>query len=338
MSAFERHKLFTGTTAALLVAAVTVGCATTPSEEDAELRNLRSDLEEFRSNEDLSGLVPLALADAERAVRQANAEGLSDEERAHRIHIASKRLEIARSEAFRAQAREAIDDIENRRTELLLRASRLEVNQARREAEEAMMISQATLEEIERARREAMSEREARETAARREREAREEAEAAQQLAQAQASEIELARREAELATEAADSMRRRLEYLELRETDRGVVMTLGDVLFEPGETELQEDAMANLGDVVELLESEPDKRIRIEGHTDSTGAASANLRISELRAASVRDALVEQGVDGDRIEVVGMGEDFPIASNESEEGRRRNRRVDVILLNEGGR
>lgn len=320
----------------LLIAAVlAAGCATTPDEEAAELRNLRSDLEEFRANQELSGLAPLALADAERAVRNAGVESLGEEERAHRIELAAKRLEIARSEAYRAQALESIDEIEGHRTRLLLRASRLEVNQARREAEEAMMISQATLEEIERARREAMSEREAREEAARREREAREEAQAAQNLAEAQASEIELAWKEAELASEAAESLRRRLEYLELRETDRGVVMTLGDVLFEPGETELQDDAMSNLEDVVDLLSSEPDRRVRIEGHTDSTGSAEANLRISEQRASAVRDALVERGIDADRITVKGMGEDFPIASNETEEGRRKNRRVDVILLNE---
>lgn len=320
---------------AILAATIlAAGCATTPNEEDAELRNLRADLEEFRANEELSGLAPLPLADAERAVRNAGVDGLGEDERAHRIELAAKRLEIARSEAFRAQALESIDEIENRRTELLLRASRLEVNQARREAEEALLISQATLEEIERARREAMEEREAREEANRREREAREEAEAAQDLAEAQASEIELAWKEAELAGEAADSLRRRLEYLELRETDRGVVMTLGDVLFEPGETELQDDAMANLEDVVELLASEPDRRVRIEGHTDSTGPADANLRISEQRATAVRDALVERGIEADRITVKGMGEDFPIASNETEEGRRRNRRVDVILLN----
>lgn len=327
----NRYPLLALLTALVLAA----GCATTPDQDDAELRNLRADLEEFRANEELSGLAPLALADAERAVRNAGVESLGEDERAHRIELAAKRLEIARSEAFRAQALESIDEIENRRTELLLRASRIEVNQARREAEEALLISQATLEEIEHARREATEQREAREEANRREREAREEAEAAQDLAEAQASEIELAWKEAELASEAADSLRRRLEYLELRETDRGVVMTLGDVLFEPGETELQDDAMSNLEDVVELLASEPGRRVRIEGHTDSTGPAEANLRISEQRATAVRDALVERGIEAGRITVKGMGEDFPIAPNDTEEGRRRNRRVDVILLNE---
>ncbi|MDZ7790671.1 MAG: OmpA family protein [Xanthomonadales bacterium] len=319
---------------AMLVAAL-AACAMQQPRDNAALRNLQSDLEEFRANTELSDRVPLAVADAERAARAAKAEGLSEAELSHRISLAAKRIEIARAEAFRAQARDQIDTVEAERTRLLLRASRLEVEQARREAERALLQSEAAREETERSRLEAMTAEELREEAAKREAQAREEAQAARRLAEAQASEIELARREADLATEAAESMRRRLEYLELRETDRGVVVTLGDVLFASGETTLQPDARNQLGDVVRLVEGEPNKQIRIEGHTDSTGSSSANMRISRLRAESVRDALVDEGIDADRIQAVGMGEDFPIASNDSAEGRRKNRRVDVILLND---
>jgi len=319
----------------ILATAMLAACAMQPPRDSAELRNLQRDLAEFRANTELSNRVPLAVSDAERAVRAAAAEGLSEAEMSHRIHLATKRIEIARAEAFRAQARDQIDAVEAERTRLLLRASRLEVEQARREADRALLQSEAAREEAERTRLEAMTAEELREEAARREREAREEAEAARRLAEAQASEIELARREAELATEARESMRRRLEYLELRETDRGVVVTLGDVLFESGETSLQPEARKQLGDVVKLVEGEPDKQIRIEGHTDSTGSSSANMRISRLRAEAVRDALIERGISAERIQAVGMGEDFPIASNETAEGRRQNRRVDVILLND---
>ncbi len=316
------------------MASLLAACVAQPR-DDASLANLRADLEEFRADQSLSERVPLALADAERAVRQAGAEGLDDSEYQHRLLLAEKRLEIARAEAFRARARERIDEVEQQRSQLLVRASRLEVRQARREAEQARMLSAATLEEIERTRRDAVSAEESREEAARREREAREEAAAARELAEAQASEIELARREAELATEAADSLRRRLELLELRQTDRGVVVTLGDVLFETGQTELAPDARANLEDVVELLQTEPDKRIRIEGHTDSTGPASVNERISLERAEAVRDELAAMGIDSGRITAIGMGEDYPIANNDTADGRSQNRRVDVILLDD---
>ncbi|HSH27545.1 MAG TPA: OmpA family protein [Wenzhouxiangella sp.] len=331
---FAMHRLVRPILAALIIAALSA-CAVQPPRDNAALRNLHNDLEEFRANTKLSDRVPLAVSDAERAVRAANAEGLSEAELSHRINMASKRIEIARAEAFRAQAREQIDAVEAERNQLLLHASRLEVQQARREAERALLQSRAATEEAERTRMEAMTAEELREEAARRERQAREEAAAARRLAEAQASEIELARREAELATEAAESMRRRLEYLELRETDRGVVVTLGDVLFASGETSLQPAARDQLADVVRLVEGEVDKPIRIEGHTDSTGSSAANMRISRLRAEAVRDALIAQGIDASRIQAVGMGEDFPIASNETAEGRSKNRRVDVILLND---
>lgn len=332
--AISTRRLTRTALAALIIVALSA-CAVQPPRENAALRNLHNDLEEFRANAELSERVPLAASDAERAVRGASAEGLSEAELSHRISLATKRIEIARAEAFRAQARERIDNVEAERHQLLLRASRLEVQQARREADRALLQSQAATEEAERTRLEAMTSEELREEAARREQQAREEAEAARSLAQAQASEIELARREAELATEAAESMRRRLDYLELRETDRGIVVTLGDVLFASGETELQPAARSQLADVVKLIEGEPDKQIRIEGHTDSTGSSAANMRISRQRAEAVRDALAQQGVDSSRIQAVGMGEDFPIASNEGAEGRRQNRRVDVILLDD---
>ena len=321
--------------AAIMTMALILGGCVAQPRDDSALQNLRSDLETFRADTELSERVPLALADAERAVRAAAADGLSEDERNHRIRLAEKRIEIARAEAFRAQARSRAETLGAERTRLLLLASRLEVEQARREAEQARLQSATTLEEMERTRRAAMTADEQREEAARREREAREEAEAARRLAEAQASEIELARREAQLASEAADSLRRRLELMELRETDRGVVVTLGDVLFELGQTDLQSEAQSNLDDVVDLLQTEPDRRIRIEGHTDSTGPAAVNMRISQARADSVRDALVAMGIQADRIQAIGMGEEFPIATNQTEEGRSQNRRVDVILLNE---
>ena len=129
--------------------------------------------------------------------------------------------------------------------------------------------------------------------------------------------------------------MRRQLENLQLRQTESGVVVTLGDVLFETGQTELRDDALESLVEVVDLLQSEPDKFIRIEGHTDSTGNPETNLRISQQRADAVLEALVQLGVDPMRITAIGMGQDFPIATNESDEGRAQNRRVDVILLDD---
>lgn len=321
-------------TTVLMLAALLGGCAVPPKHPEA-LDDLDARLEAFRADTERSARVPLALAEAERAVRDARLPGLSEDDQIHRIYLARRRIEIAEAEGDLALARSRAEAVDQRRTDLLLRASRLEVEQARREAEQALLASAATLEEMQRAREDAMTAEEHRELADRQAADAREEAQQARRLAEAQSTEVELARREADLASQQANSLRRRLEYMEYRETDRGVVVTLGDVLFESGEAELQPGARGNLEDVVELLGNEPDKSIRIEGHTDSTGPAQANLALSERRAQAVRDMLVEMGIDGGRIEAVGMGEDFPIASNETPEGQARNRRVDVIVLNE---
>lgn len=335
MSRTTDRNAFRGLFAAAVVATATlVGCATPPPPPGV-LDNLRADLAALEENTELAELAPQALADARSAVRRAAAEGLAEEERAQRVWLARKELEIARAEGFAERARREIDDADHRRNELLLRASRLEAQQARRAAENALMDSVATQEEMERARAMASRSDQQREEATQEALEAREEAEQARRLAEAQSAEMELARREAELASQQARSLQRRLEYMEYRQTDRGVVVTLGDVLFAVGETELLPSAEQNLDDVIELLESEPDKSIRIEGHTDSTGPAALNLRLSEERARAVRDALVELGIDASRLNAVGMGEDFPIATNTTEEGRARNRRVDVIVLNE---
>ncbi|MDT8410784.1 MAG: OmpA family protein [Wenzhouxiangellaceae bacterium] len=318
----------------VLLVLLLAACATPPP-PPGMIDNLRDDLQALEENTELTAMVPEAVADARMAVRRASVESLNDEQRRHLAWLAHKTIEIARAKGFAERARSDIQAIEQRRNQLLLRASRLEVEQAQREAERALMMTTATREEMQRARQRATSSEEQREEATREARQARAEAEQARRLTKAQSAEIELARREADLASQQAQSLQRRLEYMEYRETDRGVVITLGDVLFEVGEADLLPAAQESLGDVIELLESEPDKSIRIEGHTDSTGPAALNLRLSEQRARSVRDALAALGIDTSRMQAVGMGEDFPIASNETDQGRARNRRVDVIVLND---
>lgn len=318
----------------LLAMLFLTACETAPK-KDLALEQVKNQLDELQADEDLAQYAPLAIGEAERALRQAETSTGSDAQRAHLVYMADRRIQIARAIAQHEQLEEEVIRLGEERNEMLVRASHLEAEQARLEAEKARMMSMAREEDAARARAEA-------EEAARREAEtarsaqqAMEEAEQAKVLAASSAAEAQLARREADLAMEQANSLRRQLENLQLRQTESGVVVTLGDVLFETGQTELRTEAMDSLVEVVDLLQSEPDKNIRIEGHTDATGPAETNLQISQRRADSVLEALVSLGVDAQRITSVGMGEDFPIATNDSDEGRARNRRVDVILLDD---
>jgi outer membrane protein OmpA-like peptidoglycan-associated protein len=314
-----------------LLALVLASCTTAPK-KDLALEQVRSQLEELKADPELAGHAPLALGEAERALRQAEA-ATGDTQRIHLIYMADRRIQIARAIAQHEQLEQQLDRLGMERNDLLVRASQLEAEQARLEAERARMMSQATAEDAQRAREEAMQAQHREAESERTAREAIQEAEQAKALAASSATAAQLARREADLALEQADTLRRQLENLQLRQTESGVVVTLGDVLFESGQTELREEAMASLVEVVDLLQSEPDKNIRIEGHTDSVGEAETNLEISQKRADAVLNALVSLGVDAQRVTTQGMGEDFPIASNETDEGRAQNRRVDVILL-----
>ena len=321
----------------LALAAVVVlltACATAPK-KDLALEQVKAQLQELQADEALTGYAPLALGEAKRALHQAETTSGDKTLRIHLIYMADRRIQIARASAQYEQMEAEFDRLEDERSAMLVRSSKLEAKRARLEAEQARMMSAARAEDASRAREEAQQAISREEESSRNANQAREEAEAAKALAVSSATAAELSRREADLATEQADSLRRQLENLQLRQTESGVVVTLGDVLFETGQSGLKKEAQSSLVEVVDLLQSQPDHKIRIEGHTDSTGDAMANLKLSEQRANKVMDSLVALGVDQARVTAAGMGEDFPIASNDTEEGRSQNRRVDVILLDD---
>lgn len=148
-----------------------------------------------------------------------------------------------------------------------------------------------------------------------------------------------LARQEAQFVTShptQTSQLEQRLTDLGARETDRGLVLTLGDVLFESGQAKLTPDAMRKLYPLAAILKENPNRQINIEGHTDSSGSASINRELSQQRADAVRDFLVSVGVTPERITARGYGETNPVASNTNEEGRRENRRVEIVVMREG--
>ncbi|MBT8061822.1 MAG: OmpA family protein [Xanthomonadales bacterium] len=314
------------------LALLLAGCAAAPK-KDLALERVRSQLESLKADDTLGGYAPLALGEAERALRTAEQATGNEVYRFHLVYMADRRIQIARAMAQREQLEQTLDELNKSRNDMQVRASQIETERAREEAEQARLMFAATAEEAERQRREKEQALQQGAESARTAELAIEEAAQARRLAESRASEIELARREAELASQEVDSLKRQLENLQLRQTESGVVVTLGDVLFGSGETTLLDSAHASLVEVVDLLQTEPDKLIRIEGHTDSVGAAETNQALSEQRALAVRDALVGLGVDASRVTTIGLGEDFPIASNDDADGRARNRRVDVILL-----
>ena len=316
----------------LLMLVLISACVSAPK-KDLALDRVRGELDNLKSNTELAGYAPLALGEAERALRKAELATGDDLYRSYLVYMADRRIQIARAMAEREQHERILDELKKQNSDMLIKASQLEADHARLEAERARLLVATTAEDAERAREEKELAQQNEAESARAAQLSAEEADQARRLAESRASEADLARLEAELASQQVTSLTRQLENLQLRETESGVVVTLGDVLFASGQAQLVEGGRSSLEEVVDLLQTEPNKKIRVEGHTDSLGEADANLLLSEQRAQAVLDALVSLGVASERISALGMGEDFPIASNEDEDGRARNRRVDVILL-----
>jgi outer membrane protein OmpA-like peptidoglycan-associated protein len=125
-------------------------------------------------------------------------------------------------------------------------------------------------------------------------------------------------------------------EITNLQETSRGLVISLSDILFDVNRATLKSGAEANIRRIAAVLQQYPEHQISVEGHTDNTGTHVYNQRLSEQRAASVREALVRGGVDPSRITAKGFGETQPVATNDTPAGRQQNRRVEVVVLGAG--
>jgi outer membrane protein OmpA-like peptidoglycan-associated protein len=150
----------------------------------------------------------------------------------------------------------------------------------------------------------------------------------------ARTREADSARVDADAAKLQAEELQRQIDLLEAEATDRGLVVTLGDVLFATDRADLKGGATSNLNRLVVFLNQYPTRNVAIEGHTDNTGSDDYNQSLSQRRAESVRSYLVQQGIGAQRLVASGMGESQPLAGNDTATGRQQNRRVEVIIDN----
>jgi outer membrane protein OmpA-like peptidoglycan-associated protein len=145
---------------------------------------------------------------------------------------------------------------------------------------------------------------------------------------------------EAEKARQAAEQLRSQLldqfnRILETKDTPRGLVITMGDVLFDTGKYDLRPPTREMLAKLSGIVIAHPGLHLEVEGHTDSTGSDELNQKLSEQRAGTVKDYLVQQGLDGSTINAKGFGKTMPVADNSTAAGRQKNRRVELIVSGE---
>ena len=346
-----------------------IGCATVP-EKNVALDRARAVYEQAQANPEVEKNAPVALYEAGQALKKAE-QAKDIEEMDHLAYIAERKTQIAVAQAERKVAEKEREDLSKEQDKIVLQAREFETKQAiglaevrAFEAERARKEAEARTLEIQRAKGEAEALARQAEIA-RKEAEARAleiqrakgeaeaktlEAEKAKKEAEAKALELEKAQKEAEakkleaemahMKAEEAIAQRKQLESelseLKARQTDRGVILTLGDILFETGKANLMSGAMRSIDILADFLKKYPKRNVLIEGFTDSTGSETYNLGLSQQRANAVRDALTAKGITTERITTKGYGEQFPIAGNNTQAGRQQNRRVEIVILDEG--
>lgn len=151
-------------------------------------------------------------------------------------------------------------------------------------------------------------------------------------LIQARERESQRSADQADASALRADSLEAQLADLRLQKTERGLVLTLGDVLFDTGQATLKSGANETMDRLATALREKSGRKVTIEGHTDNVGSDASNQSLSERRAQAVQMALTQRGVTRSQITALGKGENFPIATNDSADGRQSNRRVELIF------
>ncbi len=303
------------------------GCATTPK-PDAAINQAETALQSAQSNPNTVANAPVALYEARQVLDQAK-QAENAEEAAHLAYIAEKKAQLAAEISGTKIAREKLTLLGQEREQVLLEARQREAEQARREAE--MSLQQAQLE-----REKALKAEEDAQKLKKQAQIEREKALQAEEDAQKLKKQAQLEREKALKAEEDTQKLKKELEELKAKQTDRGYVLTLGDILFEFDKAQLLPGGMNNIYRLAEFLKKHPERNVIVEGHTDSMGSAKYNLGLSQRRAYAVRDALLRNGIQSNRIIAEGYGKNYPVASNETDAGRQQNRRVEVVILEEG--
>lgn len=333
--------------AAAVALALVAGCTTLP-DRDSMLAQARADYSAAQANAEVVSLAPSELRQAGDSLDRANAASSKGDERAHVDHlayVAKQQVAIARETARQKAAELAVASAGTERDRVRLEARTREADAARRSADAARLQSEASQRSADAARLQS-------EAALRQTQESERNAEAARRQAavaerdaaagrsaavDAQLS-AQLARQQGQEAEARARQLEAQLKDLEAKKTDRGMVITLGDVLFDTNEARLKSGGIRNVQRLADFFKQYPQRTVMIEGFTDSTGTSSRNQALSDERAQSVRVALLGMGMSGDRIASRGYGEAYPAASNDTAAGRQSNRRVEIVVSGDDGK
>jgi len=296
----------------LLAAATLAACSSVPR-GNAQLEQARTDYRSLQADPRAQNHSGGELKLASDAIGRANAAWTADESEEqvnHLSYLASQRVAIARATMDMKTAEGMVADAAAERTQVQLDARTQQADAAQRSAAAAQQTAQA----------------------------AQLNAANAEASAQAARNESADAQRQTQLALERNRQLEARLQELNAKATPRGLVITLGDVLFEVNRATLQAEGLRRVDQLAAVLKEFPQRNALVEGFTDSTGSDGHNQTLSGQRADAVRTALMRQGIGPERVSARGYGETSPVGSNASAEGRQLNRRVEIVLSDDSGR
>ncbi|MFZ6712722.1 OmpA family protein [Undibacterium sp. TC9W] len=296
----------------LMTAMLLSACSTAPKTTSL-LDQTRMDYQAAQNNPNVLTLAPLEMRQADVAMNDAN-KAAKDNESSEKIdrlaYIAKQKIGVAQELTKQKQAEAAVADAAKARDQIRLEQrtneadrAKMQADQAKAQADQARLAAQIAQGEAGEAQRKAQEE---------------------------QAKALEMQNRNAALESQLAD--------LQAKTTVRGIVITLGDVLFGVDQAKLNPDGMRTVQKLATVLQNNMQRTVLVEGHTDNTGTQAHNQDLSERRANAVRSALVLMGVSRDRIETKGYGEAFPVAENNTAQNRQLNRRVEIILSDVNGK
>jgi len=289
----------------LIATAVLAGCGSVPT-NNSLLEEARSDYATAQNNPQTVNLAAGELKQAGDALNKANDAWTKREDSAevnHLAYLAKQRVAIAQETAKQKAAELVATNANMARDKIRLAARTKEADTAQQSAAAAQLRSEASQRQSEASQRQA---------------------EASQQQA-----------RDADTRSSQLEAQ---LKELNAKQTDRGLVITIGDVLFDTNKAELKSGGRRSVEKLAGFFKQYPQRKALVEGFTDSTGSESVNQQLSERRADAVRTALVDMGVSGDRITTHGYGEAYPVAGNDSTGNRQLNRRVEIILSDDSGK
>ncbi|MDP3608952.1 MAG: OmpA family protein [Methylophilus sp.] len=297
------------TTRTLIATAVAsvmlIACSSTPI-QPAQVSNARMKLTQLQSDPQLSKQAPVAIKEAEVAVRAAEIPQGDPEKDAHLMYIAERKVDTAQALAESRLLVEQRAILSQQRESARLDSRTQEVDIQRNKAESARMDTLVAQQEADNARRKAESDR----------------------------MNVLAAQQATAAAQQKTADLQRQIEELNAKPTERGLVVTLGDVLFDTDKSALKSGAATNLAKLATFLNQYQDRSVIIEGHTDSVGNDDYNLGLSQRRADAVKMWLMNQGINSGRLVTTGKGETTPVAGNDNASGRQLNRRVEVIIEN----